>query len=107
METFVDIGLYLSYVLVILAVVSIIVFPVIQAIGDPSGLMKSGVGILAILVVFGIGYVLSGDETEPYVAFGTSALTSKIVGGSLITMYLLGVLSFVAIVYSEVSKMFK
>jgi len=105
---FVDIGLYATYILVAIGVIAIIVFPIIQAIGDPSGLLKSGVGILAILGVFLLAYLISGDEVTPlYEKYEITAASSKVVGGALITFYLLLIFSFAAIIYSEVSKMFK
>ncbi len=105
---FVDIGLYATYILVAIGIIAIIVFPIIQAIGDPSGLLKSGVGILAILGVFLLAYLISGNEVTPlYEKYEITPTSSKVVGGALITFYLLLIFSFGAIIYSEVSKMFK
>lgn len=104
----VDIGLYVTYVLVLLAAAATIVFPIIQAIDNPSGLLKSGIGILAILVVFGAAYLISGSEvTAVYEKYDITPATSKLVGGGLISLYLLGLIAFGSIVYSEVSKMLK
>lgn len=107
MDTF-DIFLYLAYTLVIVAAVSAIVLPLVNALGDPKSLMMSSIGVLALLVLYFIGYAISGNEITPvYTKFDVGPDLSKAVGGALIMTYILGGIALVGIVYTELIKIFK
>jgi len=108
MEEIVSIGLIISYVLVALAVLSAIVMPLLSAIKNPRVLAFSLGGVGIILVIFLVGYAMAGDEvTTGYIKYGVDAAISKVIGGALITMYIIGVLAVVGIVFTEFNKMFK
>jgi hypothetical protein len=63
METFGEIGLYVSYVLVALALLGLFVGIGIAVMQNwKDGGMYAVVGIVAIIVFYGIGYVLSSDD---------------------------------------------
>jgi NADH:ubiquinone oxidoreductase subunit 6 (subunit J) len=103
-----DIGLYIAYILIIICAIAAIVLPLIQSAGDPKSLIRSGLGVVAILIVFGIAYALSGNEvTDQYRQFGQTAGSSKLIGGGLITVYLLFFIALAAIVYTEVTSIIK
>lgn len=105
----IDIILYIAYALTILAAAAAIIFPLINSIGNPATLIKSGVGLVALVIVFVIGWAVAGDAFTEYQAkeFDMNASLSKMVGGILITMYLLTGVALVGIVYTEVSKILK
>lgn len=104
----VDFGLYFMYGLIAIAAISAVVFPVLQAVKDPKGLMRSAVGVLVLVVVFVICYALSeGDTNTKYTALGVGAGGSKLVGAGLLCFYIALVAAIVGIVYSEVVKAFK
>lgn len=104
----IDIALYAAYILTIIAAVASVVLPLIQSLSDPASLAKSGVGLVALLVVFGIGYALSGNEVLPsYVEFGVDEGLSKFIGGSLTMMYILTIGAIAGIVFTEVTKQLK
>lgn len=104
----IDIALYLSYGLALLAGLAAIIFPIINSVGDPGSLKKGGIGVLALVVVFAISYALSGAEvTESYLEQGVDAGLSKFVGGILTMTYLAIGLAIVGIVYTEFSKILK
>ncbi len=106
-QDFVDIVILIAYGLLGLAVLAAIILPFINAIGNPRSLLKGLVGIVFILVIYGIAYILTGNEvTATYTKFGVDAGLSKFVGATLTTMYLLVVVSIVGIVYTEISKLF-
>ncbi len=106
-ENFVDIAILVAYGLLGLGALSAIVLPLINAIGNPKSLLKGLMGIVLILIVYGIAYTMSTDEvTATYTRFGVDAGMSKTVGASLITMYLLLVISLIGIVITEISKIF-
>lgn len=105
---FVDIGLYLGYALFFGCAGFAIVWPLINSLNQPKLLVKSGIGIGVVVVVFLIAYVISGSETKPeFVAMGVDAGMSKFIGGLLITMYMLLFGSIIGIVYSEIAKAIK
>ncbi len=107
MDTF-DIFLYLAYTLVIVAIVLALIMPLINALSDPKSLLKSSMGILALVVIYFIGYALSGNEVTPvYTKFDVGPDLSKAVGGALIMTYILGGVALIGIVYTELIKIFK
>ena len=106
-QDFVDIMLLVSYGLLGLAAVAAIVLPMINAIGNPKSLIKGLAGVLVIVVMFGIAYSLSGSEITPtYVKFGINEGLSQFVGASIITVYILLVVSIAGILITEISKIF-
>lgn len=107
MDSF-DIFLYLAYSLVIIAAVSAILLPLISAIGNPQSLLKSGLGIIAIVACYFLAYALSGSEvTLEYSEFDVTPELSKLVGGTLIMAYLLMGIAIVGIVFTEFNKILK
>jgi len=105
---FVDIAFYITYALLLVGVLAAIFLPLISAFGEPKSLIKSGIGIGALLLLYLIGYAISGAEvTERYADFGVGESASKLIGGSLIMMYLIGGVLIVGIIYTEISRMLK
>lgn len=108
MDNIIDILLYLAYALVIIAALGAIILPLIKSLDDPKSLLKAGIGIVILLVIFGISYVVSSDEvTNVYTKFNVDAQASKIIGGVLITTYAFFVAAFASILFTEVAKNFK
>jgi hypothetical protein len=105
----IDIGLYLAYFLVAFAFLAAIVLPLIKSLDNPESLLHLGAGILGVLVIFGIGYALAGNEILPsYIRndVETPGL-SKLIGGSLITMYIMLIVAVGGILFTEVTKYFR
>ena len=104
----VDILLYLAYGLIIICAAAAVILPLINAVGDPGALVKSGIGVGALLLVFLISWAISGSEVLPsYTLHGVDTGLSKFVGGTLTMMYLLSAIAIIGIVYTEISKMIK
>ena len=107
MDSF-DIFLYLGYTLVIIAAVGAIVLPLINALGNPKALLKSGMGVLVIVVIYFISYAFSGAEVTPeYSKYNVGPELSKTVGGTLIMAYILLGISIIGILITELNKVFK
>ncbi|WP_258103373.1 hypothetical protein [Marinoscillum sp. MHG1-6] len=98
----IDIGLYASYLLIILCTISAVVIPIAQSFGSPETLVKSGIGLAVVVVVFLVGYLIADGTSDV-----ASEATAKLVGAGIITMYIFLVLALVGIVYTEISKMIK
>lgn len=104
----VNFALYLTYILFFVAIGAAIVMPIINSINDPKSLMKAGIGIGALVLLFLISWAISGSEvTAVYQKFDVSESGSKFVGGGLITMYLLVFIAIIGIIYTEISKLIK
>ncbi len=98
----VDIGLIAAYVLIVLCALAAILIPLIQSFSDPKTLVKSAIGLGAVVVVFLIGFALADSNTE-----GTTETTSKMVGAGIISMYIFILLALAGILFTEISKIFK
>ncbi len=103
-----DLGFYIFYVLLFIAILAAIIFPVINAIKEPGSLGKSALGIGLLIVLFGLSFALSGSEVNlKAAAVGISGSISKLIGAGLIMFYITLVLSILALIYSEISKALK
>lgn len=103
-----DVGLYFGYTLLIVAVVAAIVLPLIKAVQSPDTFLKSLYGVVAILVIFGISYAISDSSVRPtWLVMGIGENTSKLIGAGLITFYIVVVLAFLGLIFSEINKALK
>lgn len=103
----VDVMLWIAYIMIIVAALAAVVLSFLKTSGDKSGLVKSGIMLGAILVLFIIGYIFSGSEvTEVYQNFGVTEGRSKFIGGMLITTYLMIVIAVVGFIYSRIKDLF-
>jgi hypothetical protein len=103
-----DFGLYLFYALLFIAVAGAIIFPIINAMKTPGALVRSLIGVVILVVLFGISYALSGSAvSDKNAALGVTETSSKLIGAGLIMFYITLILSAVALFYSEITKAFK
>lgn len=105
-----DIMLYAGYALVGFGAVFAIVLPLIKSLDDPKSLLKTGLGVLVILILFFIGYSISSNEVLPKFEgepFNLTPEMSQLVGGCLITTYILVITTVVGIVLTELNKAIK
>ena len=107
--TGISIGLYISYLLLFLAAITAVVFPLLDSIKNPKEIAKSGISVVGLLVLFIVSYLLSGSEiTAKYMIGGvTTEFNSKMIGAGLIMFYFVLFLSIAAMIYSEISKALK
>jgi hypothetical protein len=103
-----DLGFYVFYALLFIAVAATIIFPIIHMLKEPKALLESAIGIGVLLVVFGVSYALSGSDVNlKAAAVGITETTSKLIGAGLIMFYITLVLSVLALIYSEISNAIK
>jgi hypothetical protein len=105
MESFlIDTGLYISYILIGIAVIAAITFPIIFIIHSPKKAKATLFGILGLSIIFVISFSLSSNEM---VRDSHNPLISKLVGGGLIMFYILFVAAILVAIYSEIARIFK
>ena len=105
MEILTSIGIILTYVLIIAAAGTALVFGIIQyipKIKDSWIIILSIIGGFTLIIL--IAYFLASDEI---LIKGTTASTAKRVGMGLITLSILGIGAIGVLVYAELSKLFK
>lgn len=97
------------YVLLGIATLTAIVFPIMTMAQNPKNAKNALIGIVGLAVVFAIGYAMAGNEE----VFDASAVlladesTSKMSEAGLNAFYILGLGAIGVIIFSEVSKIFK
>lgn len=108
MDNLIDISLYVSYGLLIIAAIAAILLPFINSLSNPKSLIKSGIGIAVIVVLFVIGWAIADSGiTAKYTTLGVDSSTSRFVGGALITMYILMIMAIIGIIITELNKAIK
>ena len=108
MEAVINIGLYVSYVLMGIAILSAIVLPLINSMDDTSSLIRAGIGVGIVLVLYLISWAISGNEViDAYIKWDIGEGISKAIGGALIMMYMLFIVAIGGIIYTEISKAVK
>ncbi len=117
-DQWIDLGLYASYILAGIAVVTAVVMNLINALKDPKTLIKSVAGIAVLGIVFLIGYSMAPEvlDSASRVAFENAKFdvnaestgkAYKLVGGAMTTTLVLVVIAVVGLVYSSVAKLIR
>ncbi|MCB9081570.1 MAG: hypothetical protein H6555_07660 [Lewinellaceae bacterium] len=106
-------GISAALFLTVATMVAMVVFGVLQVVGDVKGSMKGIIGLLAMVGVFVIAYMASSGTPEgPIKAAvekvgGISEGAMKFIGGSITTALILVAIAFGAFIVSEVRNFFK
>lgn len=96
----VDVGLFISYILIGVCILTAVGMPLVKAFGDPDSLKKMGIGVGALIVVFLVSFFTASGE-----AMGdATTTTTKMVGAGLTTFYILAIAAIAGIVYTEIKK---
>ena len=108
----IDFGLIITYLLISIAALACIVSPIIQMKNDANKLKKIMTPLIMVLLLVGLAMIVSSSEVLPEYTDSNgnliSSTLSKIVGGSLITFYMLSIITIGAVLYSEfLHKLFK
>ena len=98
-------GIIICYILLAVATLAAVVFPIIQFAQNPKNAKGALVGVGALVVVVAISYVLASDNNPSNMEITADA--AKQVGTGLFAFYFLAGVAVVAVIYSEVSKLFK
>lgn len=105
----VDAGLYIAYALIAIAALASFVFPLLYVARNIADAKKSLLAVGVLFVVLLVTYVLSSGEFyfSGIEKFDMTESGIKLVSAGLNSFYVLLVISIVAVVYSEVSSVFK
>lgn len=107
-DTFINLGIIITYILLFVAVLAALLFPLIQTFSNLKAAKSGLIGLGAILVVFIISFLVSPAETGPfYEKFGISPTLSKAIGGGIVATYLFFIGAAVSIIYAQVVKFFR
>lgn len=101
-----DTILYLTYFLSILAIILAVVSGVYASTQKSGSLKQTIIGLGAFFLIALISYLFSSDEVLPIYG-NISASESRFVDVQLISMYVLCVISILAIAYASVVKFIK
>jgi len=97
------------YILIGLATVTAIVFPILTMAQNPKKAKNALIGVVALIVVCGIGYAMANGvehlDIDGKLLADESA--SKKSEAGLIAFYILAIGAIGSIIFAEVSKMFK
>ncbi len=96
----VDVGLFISYILIGVCILTAVGMPLMKAMGDPDSLKKMGMGVGALVVVFLVAFFTANGENSG----DASETTAKLVGAGLTTFYILAIAAIGGIVYTEIKK---
>jgi hypothetical protein len=98
-----------AYILIGLAVLFALLFPIIRMVTSPKNALKTLIGVVGMVVLVGIMYMLASDEVLVITRENPDNVPStlKWVGAGLNTMYVMFIAAVLAILYSEINKAFK
>jgi hypothetical protein len=100
-----DVFLQASYILFLLVVIAMLIGSVSAFVTDFQSSVKSLIGLIGILILWGVSYAMSNNEvTKAYEKMNVGAILSQIVESTLILSYLLFVIVAIAIVVTEVKN---
>ena len=98
-------GIIVAYLLLAVAVIGAIGFPILEIVKNPKGAKGALIGIGIIVAVFGISYVMGSEENLSKIEI--TGGTARLVDTGLYAFYILAFAAIAATIYSEVSKIFK
>jgi hypothetical protein len=108
MNNLIDIGLYVSYILLFATLLGVIVFPLMQTFSDFKKAKRGLIGLAGLILMFLIAYAVSpADQGLFYTNFNIGPKMSKLIGGGLFATYFIFLGVIISILYAEVSKFIK
>lgn len=102
-DTLINIGIYITYALVAVALISTVFFAVFHMVHNFRKAKGALVGILILVAVVLFSYAISTNEVYPT----AGPVVSKWVGGGITATFILAGIAILAALYTEVSKLFK
>ena len=110
MDSLINIGIIITYILAVLAIAAIAFFALKALVVNIREQAVSLVGAGVIALVFVVAYLISGSNDVSMSFFEkteTNPALSKLIGSGLIMLYLMTAAVFIAIIYAQITKIFK
>lgn len=108
MNSLINIGIILTYVMVALGSVIALYFGIMKLIKNGENAKKTIYAILGLLVICIASYSIASDEVlSSFEKYNITSGTSKQVGMGLYIFYLLAFGGLASIIFAEFSKVFK
>lgn len=104
--TFIGQSLNWSYLLLLIAAVLALIFPIISIFSNPKKLKGTLIGLLVIVVFVGIAYLLASDVPVPSKE-EAAASTLRIVDTGFIMLYVLLAVAVLGLLVSTIANIFK
>ena len=100
-----DLGLILTYIMIVVAMLACIISPILKMQKNPAKMQKMIIPMIGLLLIIIFSIVISSNEVLPNYTDSNGVLISstlsKVIGGSLITFYVLSLITVGAVIYSE------
>lgn len=109
-ESYIEYALYFSYFLLVVGLLAAIILPLIKSLDNPKSLIKVGVSVVGLVLLFIIMRATASSDlaqNPKFISIGISESVLQSVGGMLSTVYVLMFVAILGIIYSEISKAFK
>jgi len=107
MESLINIGIILTYLMVAFAAFAAIGFGIKQMMQKTNNAKKTLYTIGGLFVIILLSYLMASDEVlGSYEKYEITASTAKKVGMGLTTFYILAIGAIGAVLYAELSKSF-
>jgi|TARA_B100000497_G_C7661012_1_gene398153 hypothetical protein len=103
-------GLILTYIMIGVAALAAIVYPLMFLAKNPSKGKNALMGVGGLVLICIVSYIIASGDIMNFPGsekFGMTEGSTKRVGMGLITFYILSIGAIVAVLYAELGKLFK
>jgi len=109
-EFLVNGGLILTYIMISVGSLAAIFYPIMFLVKNPSKGKNALIGVGSLLIITIVSYVIASADIMKFPGsdkFGMTEGSTKRVGMGLIVFYILSIGAIVAVLYTELGKIFK
>jgi len=106
----VNVMLVYAYIILAVALILAIFFPIKNIICNPKGAMRTLIGLVMMIVLFGVSYLLASDAPVPNPAangYFDNPTQLKLVDLGLYSAYAILAAAFLVIIWGEIRSAFK
>ncbi len=96
-----------AYVFFAVALVLAIALPIYQSKDNPKALLKSAIGVAAIVLLFGVSWGIASEYTASNLSKNVSPESIKLSGAIITTTWLFLALAVLAVLYTEIKTLIK
>jgi hypothetical protein len=108
MDSLINIGIILTYVMIGAATLSTILFGLKKMLSNTKNAKKTLYTIGGLIIVSIVSYIIaSGDVLSSYEKYDISSAQAKNVGMGLVMFYILAAAAIASVLFAELSKAFK